>query len=117
MYDEMEMEDGRVNGKRSFTVVKVSSGGKSRSKSKSKSHVGGRFISSSPASAAKKAGTQICRNLKGKKNSYIITIQETTQGSAKKTFSYKFSRIYDPVSVMRGGVEVTYNYKTSIKAH
>lgn len=111
--------DGAI--KRSFTVIKVvKKGGKSKSKSRSKSRskaLGGRFISSSPASAASKAGTQICRSLKGKRHSYVITIQETTQGSSKKTYVYDFSRVYDPVTVNRGGIDITYKYKTKVKAH
>jgi hypothetical protein len=99
--------------KQTYTVmsVKTSSG-----KVKGKDNLGGRFISSSPSGAAKKAGTQICRasNIKGQ-CSLVIVIRKTTQGGNKKEYTYKVTRVKDPVTVMRGGEEITYNYKTKAK--
>jgi len=98
---------------RSFTIVKINSSDR-RVKSKS---VGGRFQSSSPASAAKKAGSSVCRlnNI----NSYIkfkIAIRETTQGSSHKIFAYNFARVRNPITVMRSGKKITYEFETKVKS-
>ncbi len=100
--------------KRSFTIVSVSD---KNGKKKGKANLGGRFISTTPAGAARKAGTQICRNsnIKGRCTLHI-TVKETTRGSANKEFSYQYQRIKDPVDIVRGDVEITYNYTTKIKA-
>ena len=98
---------------RSFTIHKVNS--KNR-KLKSKKNVGGRFESSNPSAAAKKAGSSICRKKNLKSADFSLTIKETTQGSSHKLFPYKFSRRYNPVTVSRAGVPVTYNYETRIKS-
>ena len=50
----------------------------------------GRYISKNPASAAKKAGRQqIKKSVKAK----VITIRETTNGSAKKEYTYKVKKV------------------------
>jgi hypothetical protein len=104
-----------MENQRSFTIVNVTD---SKGKKKGKVNLGGRFISSTPAGAARKAGSQICKNttVKGR-CSLVITVKETTQGSKNKEFSYKFTRVYEPVTVNHNGVEVTHNYKTIVKAH
>lgn len=61
------------------------------------------FHSSTPVSAAKKACSREC---KGK--SCIIIVQDTKSG---KEYKYRVSRIYDPVTIQRNGVEITYDYK------
>ena len=100
---------------RSFTIVHVTD---SNGKKKGKANLGGRFISSNPASAARKAGSQICKNTKVKgRCSLIITVKETTQGSNNKEFTYKFNRVYEPTTVSYNGVDITHNYKTTVKAH
>lgn len=119
--DYEDEDDGRKKSKRrslkqrrSFTITGVTN---SKGIAKGKKNLGGRFISTNPASAAKKAGTQICRDTKVKgKCALIITVQETTQNSHKKEYTYKYSRIHDPVTVVRKGVEITFNYKTECKA-
>ena len=99
--------------KQTYTViaVKTSSGSK-----KGKTNLGGRFVSSSPSGAAKKAGTQICRssNIKGQ-CSLVITLRKTTRGGNLKEYVYRVKRVKDPVTVMRGGEEIPYNYKTQAK--
>jgi hypothetical protein len=78
------------SGKRSFTIVSVarSSGAK-----KGKSNEGGRYISSTPAGAARKAFTRACRNSKiSGVCTFIVTLRETTAGSSKKTYKYKLQR-------------------------
>lgn len=102
-------------GKRSFTLEEVrrsASGAK-----KGKSNVGGRFESRTPASAAKKAATRVCRMSKIKGQcSLVVHIRETTAGSAGKVFKYKVRRVLKPRTVMRNGVKVTYKYATVVKA-
>ena len=100
---------------RSFTVVKVTDVHGSK---KGKANLGGRFVSSTPMSAAKKAVSQICRasSIKGR-CTLIVTIRETTQGSSKNEYTYKVSRIHDPVTVERNGEEITYNYRLEAHAY
>jgi hypothetical protein len=69
------------------------------------------FHASTPVAAAKKACTREC---KGK--TCIVIVQDT---KTDKQYKYRVSRIYDPVTVMRNGVEITYDYKvvaTSLKS-
>jgi hypothetical protein len=99
---------------RSFTVEKIET---SSGKKKGSENLGGRFISSTPAGAARKVGSKVCRssNVKGQCTLYV-TIRETTQGSNHKEFTYKVKRILDPVTIERNGVEITYRYRTIAKA-
>jgi hypothetical protein len=98
--------------KRSFTIVHVSTG---TGKVKGSSNLGGRYMSHTPSGAARKAGSQVCRATKIKGQcSLVVTLKETTAGSAKKEFKYRVKRVKDPVTVVRNGQEVTYNYKTVV---
>ena len=103
------------DGKRTFTVVKV----ETNSKSKKKHNLGGVYTSSTtPAVAARKAGSMICRNssTKGQCTLYI-TIRETTQASNKKEYTYKYKRIKldEPIeNTERPGV--VYQYTSTIYA-
>ena len=101
-----------MSGKRSFTIVDVST---SRGIQKGKYNLGGRFMGSTPLSAARKAFSRVCRDsaIKGQ-CTLVIKVQETTRGSAGKIFSYKGKRETNPVTVMRNGVEVTYKYQTKL---
>ena len=77
-----------------------------------------RYMSSSPKSAAQKALTTLCsrKSIHGKCALYI-TVKETTNGSNKKSYTYKVSRtkLDEPVQLANG---VTFHYKTSAhKAH
>lgn len=101
--------------KRSFTIISVISKGKA----KSSSNLGGRFLSTTPAGAARKAGSQVCRNSKIKGQcSLVITVKETTRGSSGKEFKYSIKRVKlnNPQSIMRGKEEVVYKYVTKVKA-
>jgi hypothetical protein len=102
-----------MENKRSFTVEKIET---SNGKSKGASNLGGRFISSTPAGAAKKVGSKVCResDVKGRCVLYI-TIRETTRESNHKDYVYKITRILDPVTIVRDGVEITYRYRTEAK--
>ena len=97
---------------RSFTIVKVSS---DNNKIKTKD-IGGRFNSSNPSSAAKKAGSSICkRNNISSQVHFKIYIQETTQNSPRKTFGYSYRRIYNPRTIEKGGQMITFNFETVAK--
>lgn len=61
------------------------------------------FHSSTPVAAAKKVCTREC---KGK--TCVVIVEDTKTG---KEYKYRVSRIYDPVTVERNGVEITYDYK------
>ena len=118
--DYDDEDDGRKRSKRrslksrrSFTVTGVTN---SKGTAKNEKNLGGRFISTNPASAAKKAGTQICSSTKKEKCVLIITVKETTQNSNKKEYTYKYRRIHDPKTVVREGVEITFNYSSIVKA-
>lgn len=78
---------------------------------------GGRYISSTPSGAAKKAFSQYYRHhKKSGRFSLEVHISETTSGSAKKVFKYKISKVNDPKEIIRDGVPISYKYVTKIKA-
>ncbi len=90
--------------KRSFEVIESSIG-----------KIGGRYLSKTPAGAAKKAGSKLSNGTEGEA-SIKLTIKETTRGSKKKQFTYQFTRIYQPDTVEINGKQVTYKYKTKVTA-
>ena len=77
----------------------------------------GRYISKTPAAAAKKAGRQLIKR-SGRKGK-IVSIRETTAGSAKKVFTYKVKKvkIKSPVVIDRkNGDSTIYKYKLVAKS-
>lgn len=101
--------------KRSFTLVAVED---THGKAKGKKNLGGRFLHDTPAGAARKAVSRICREsaIRGQ-CTLVVTIRETTQGSAHKEYRYKGKRVMKPITVERGGEEITYKYTTTVKAY
>ena len=102
-------------GYRSFTVIKVGKHGSCKTKG-----TGGRFINKTPAGAARKAFTELCRikRIRGV-CTLLITIQETTNGSACKVFTYKLNRIKlkKPLIRLEGtNNEFVIEYETNIKS-
>lgn len=77
-------------GMRSFTVVDVRNANGSATKFDKDS----RYVNRTPAQAARKAGHDLCnrKRIRGR-CVFLIRVQETTQGSASKTFDYTFKRI------------------------
>ena len=74
--------------RRSFTLVKVIKKDGCPTKFRP-----GRYESKTAHGAASKAFSQLCRVKKIRGVcTLIVTVQETTQGSAKKEFTYKFKR-------------------------
>jgi hypothetical protein len=99
---------------RSFTIIKIISNDK---RIKNKKSFGGRFISDNPSSAAKKAGSSICKHYNIKSAiKFKIAIKETTSGSSHKVFMYKFSRTHNPTTVMRSGIPITYEFETKVES-
>jgi hypothetical protein len=81
-------KSGGKSGNRFYTITKVD--GKVI-----ESDEGGRYTvkpGQSPGDAAKRAFTQRCR-INGSKKDKIVTLRETTQGSAKKEYSYSCKSI------------------------
>lgn len=99
---------------RSFTIVSAST---HKGHVKGKENLDGRYISRTPAGAVRKAASQICRNSKIKGQCALnISLRETTRGSKGKQYSYSVKRVKDPVTVVRKGVEITFKYRTKVKA-
>lgn len=72
----------------------------------------GRFVGHFPNKVVSKMFTQV----RGKAKSLKIAVRETTQGSAHKIYHYKVTKVHDPVTVERDGVEVTFKYSTKVKS-
>lgn len=97
--------------KRSFTVESM------HKACKSLGVHGGRYISSTPAGAAKKAFSQYYRNhKKSGRFSLQIQIMETTSGSSHKVFKYNVSKVNQEQQVVRNGETITYKYITKVKS-
>lgn len=92
---------------RSFVIESVHHG-----KSKLRPHQG-RYISKTPSGAAKKMFTTVSN---GKYKTLKITCRESTQGSAKKSYTYRVTRVKNETVVVLDDVEVTFKYSTKIKA-
>ena len=99
---------------RYFQVKHVSSDGRTKGKA---NHF--RVKALTPSSAARKAGTKICRmtDVRGQ-CTLNITLQEDTRGSSGKEYNYKIKRTkLTPARVVEiDGVEVTFEYEISAKA-
>ena len=97
---------------RSFTIVNIK-----RTNNDLIDYFNGRFISNSPSLAARKAFTKAYNSLDTKRNlTLIVTMKETTQGSAKKTFSYEISRINEESEVEIDGKLITFSFKMNVRA-
>jgi len=79
-------------GYRSFTVVDAARSDGCKTKFAIKGS-GGRYISKDPEGAARKAFSRLChrKRIRGQ-CAMIITVEETTQGSNGKTWTYKLTR-------------------------
>jgi len=78
---------------------------------------GGRYISSTPSGAARKAFSQASRHMRNKGRLTLeVHMRETTQGSSKKIFKYKVSRINESTEIQRNGETIVYMYSTKVKA-
>lgn len=78
---------------------------------------GGRYISSTPSGAARKAFSQYYRHHRiSGRLSLQIQIRETTSGSSQKVFKYNVSKVNQERQVVRNGETITYKYITKVKA-
>ena len=97
---------------RSFTIesIKKMQGGTLR-------YSGGRFISNTPAGAARKAFSKAYHSINATGPlSLKVHIRETTQGSAHKIFKYKVTRKSEVNTVERDNESITYNFITKVKS-
>lgn len=78
----------------------------------------GNYKSNTPGSAARKAGNRLIRKMKKKPSFVLVTVVETTRGSAKKHFRYKVRRIKlkTPVEIGKGKKKRIIRYKTIAKS-
>lgn len=90
---------------RSFTICEINDRAVSE---------GGRFLSNTPAGAARKAGNRVMR--KRKVNSVKICVREVSRGGLGKEYAYRVKRVRVNEEVMRGGVPIFYEFKTMLKA-
>jgi hypothetical protein len=94
------------NEKRSFTVISVSTSTKQKGKENF-----GRYISKSPAGAARKAGSKVCGMSKIRGQCTLtIALRETTQGSKGKVYVYKVKRVVVNHKVEIDGKIITHKY-------
>ena len=100
------------SGDRSFTVIAMAKSGKKLRVS------GGRYISKTPASAAKKAFSQYYRDhKKSGRFSLEVHLKETTQNSSGKIFKYNIAKINEPKNVIRDGQTIRYEYTVKIRSN
>ncbi|MDX1471795.1 MAG: hypothetical protein R3213_09890 [Flavobacteriaceae bacterium] len=81
---------------------------------------GGRYTGKNPMQAAKKAFTRICRvSVGGGECTYIFSIQETTQSSAKKVFTYRGVRreLDTPQKVTKGDVSYSIRFNSEVRSY
>ena len=76
---------------------------------------GGRYMSKSPAAAAKKAASKLFAKKQPKQIKFDL--RETTRGSDKKVYNYIAVREKLPKAVVRviNGVEITNKYKIVLR--
>lgn len=114
-----------MDGLRSFSIIRIS--GPTGLSNKKIKIQGGRYISRTPAGAAKKAFTQGARVLERCKKSakearqdddlrLNVTIVETTQGSNGKIYKYTVFRVPNEQLVMSSPGRPAVIYKFSIEA-
>lgn len=96
---------------RSFTVEAMYKAGSKLRKT------GGRYISATPASAAKKAFSQYYREHKRSGGfSLEVHVRETTRDSSHKVFKYRVTKVAENTEVQRGNETIVYKYSTKIRA-
>lgn len=107
----VKSSSGKAN-LRSFTIVNVSKHNGCKTKFR-----GGRYLSRNPASAAKKAFNEHCRvkRIRGVCTLHV-TVEETTQGSKHKRFTYKLNRrkLQEPIVRFEGSPN---EYKIQYMVH
>lgn len=77
---------------------------------------GGRFISNTPSSAAKKVFSHAARALDIGRSSLEIHIRETTKGSLHKIYKYRVRKVPNRTKIEHDGQTVVYKFVTKVKA-
>lgn len=102
---------------RSFTVVDAKRVDGCPTKFVVKGH-GGRFIKRTPRAAASSAFNRLCRRKRIKGQcAMILSVQETTQGSAGEVFSYKLNRNKLAEPIERNGYVIQYDTEIASTKH
>ena len=97
---------------RSFTIVSIEKTGGAKVQYKD-----GRFMSSTPAGAASKMFGQAQQRCRDTCLSFKITLREMTQGSLKKIYKYRVTRVKDPVEIeYKNGDIVVHEFTTKVKS-
>jgi hypothetical protein len=97
---------------RSFTIEGIQ-----KTKGGRVNYTEGRFISETPAGAAKKAFSKAYHSINATGPlSLKIKIRETTQGSMHKTYDYRVTKKAEKVELERNGEMITYNFTTKVKS-
>lgn len=107
---------GKTN-MRSFTVVEARRVDGCPTKFAVKGH-GGRFIKRTPRAAASTAFNRLCRRKRIKGQcAMILSVQETTQGSAGEVFTYKLNRNKLAEPLERNGYVIQYDTEIASTKH
>lgn len=97
---------------RSFTIISIEKTNGSKLSVKD-----GRYISETPAGAAKKMFSQAYRLCRDNCMSFKITLRESTQGSNKKEYKYRVKRVKDPIEIeYKNGDVVVHEFTTKVKS-
>lgn len=99
---------------RSFTVINV----EDKEGLNMQDSLGGRYLSKDPSSAAKKAGSSICRqNYINDEISFELTLRDTTKSEKtyNQVYTYNYMRLYNPKTVMRSGKKIAYKFKSEVE--
>jgi|LauGreDrversion4_2_1035121.scaffolds.fasta_scaffold24386_2 hypothetical protein len=75
---------------------------------------GGNYASATPAGAARKAFRQ-CLQALNVKGALTLTLHMRQKGT-DKVLGYKVTKVKDPRTYVRGGVEITSEYTTKVKS-
>lgn len=96
---------------RSFTIESVHTANGARVNYKD-----GRFLSATPAGAARKVFSRAYRAAKGRGPMTMkVAVRETTRGNEGKVFTYNVMRVAQKRQVERDGQLITYNFATKVK--
>lgn len=102
---------------RSFTVIEAKRVDGCPTKFAVKGH-GGRFIKRTPRAAASTAFNRLCRRKRIKGQcAMILSVQETTQGSAGEVFTYKLNRNKLAEPLERNGYVIQYDTEIASTKH
>jgi hypothetical protein len=96
---------------RSFTIESVHT-----AKGTHVNYKDGRFLSATPAGAARKVFSRAYRAAKGRGPMTMkVAVRETTRGNEGKVFTYNVMRVAQKRQVERDGQLITYNFATKVK--